>query len=76
MSLLCPKDMKPCIDDLCRGCGECIRTRTPMMELCPGCGQPTELGGGGINDFCTCPPDEPLDDEEFEEQVRRSKACR
>ena len=51
--MLCPKDMKPCIDDLCYG-GGCIECDgAPMYHLCDGCGQPIS-----DEDFesCTCEP--------------------
>lgn len=37
MSTICPKDGKPCIDDVCRGCGICAITGTELWDQCPHC---------------------------------------
>lgn len=53
MSLVCPKDLKPCCDDLCRGSG-CLRLcGVEMVELCKGCGHPEDPYFG----LCTCDPE-------------------
>ena len=37
MSLICPNDGKPCIDDLCRGSGVCALTGTELWDQCHRC---------------------------------------
>lgn len=56
--MLCPKDMKPCCDDLCYG-GACILTGLAMYRRCFGCGA---LVSDDDHDSCTCEPD--YDDDE------------
>ena len=52
--MICPKDMKPCIDDLCYG-GGCIEMNgAPMYYRCA-CGQ---LVSDGDMDNCLCEPEE------------------
>jgi len=47
----CPKDLKPCIDDLCYG-GGCIRMDgAPMYSRCDGCGA---LISEDDHEDCTC----------------------
>ena len=36
--MICPKDFKPCCDDLCGG-GRCLRTGHDTLERCHACGQ-------------------------------------
>lgn len=62
--MLCPKDMKPCCDDLCHG-GGCLEMEGyPMLGVCDFC-------GGVIDDeipdcsTCTC-GDEDDYDEDYE----------
>lgn len=52
--MLCPKDMQPCIDDLCRGSGCLKMTGIPMYERCWACGQLVAADG---SDDCECDPD-------------------
>lgn len=63
---LCPKDFKPCIDDVCYGAG-CMRMGGyPMYTQCNGCGQPVAMDGSD-DDFCTCEPDDDYyEDDPFE----------
>lgn len=37
--MYCPKDMQPCIDDLCYGSGCIQMDGAPLYENCMGCGQ-------------------------------------
>ncbi len=37
MSVICPKDMLFCPDDLCNGGGSCVRTGETPLEQCAGC---------------------------------------
>jgi hypothetical protein len=58
--MVCPKDFKPCIDDLCYG-GGCIRMPGyPMIRRCEYCGQLVDDEG---DLECDCENDEPLDNE-------------
>ncbi len=58
---LCPKDYKPCCDDLCHGFG-CLRMDGyPMLETCDVC-------GGWIDEeldvrTCTCEPSDDYSDD-------------
>lgn len=62
MSFYCPKDGKICIDDLCRGCGNCILGGGDMLDRCHACG-----GWVGTDfDSCTCDPPEPYEDDPFD----------
>lgn len=54
---VCPVDMKPCIDDLCRGSG-CLLGGGDMWEVCDFCHQPFSLEAG-IE--CDCPPGDDYD---------------
>lgn len=47
---LCPKDFRPCCDDLCYG-GGCIYTGEALYERCTGCGN---LVSDDDHDECTC----------------------
>ena len=51
--MLCPKDLKPCMDDLCRGGGGCFYTGEALYRKCE-C-------GAYVSDEddmdCTCEPD-------------------
>ena len=43
MACICPKDMKPCPDDLCRGSGYCLQSvygHAELLELCAVCRKP------------------------------------
>lgn len=53
---LCPKDFKPCYDDVCHGAG-CIRIpgSPAMYELCSGCGN---YVSDDDHDDCTCDYDD------------------
>lgn len=53
---LCPKDWKPCCDDLCYGAG-CLRTGQPMYERCSGCGNYVAIDWSDDDD-CTCDYDD------------------
>lgn len=61
---ICPKTMKPCIDDLCRGSGCLEMNGYPMLKVCVVC-------KGFIDDeisdcgTCTCDDDDSLDDEDY-----------
>ena len=48
--MLCPKDLKPCVDDLCRGSG-CVLTGEALYEKCHGCGA---LVSEDDHDDCIC----------------------
>lgn len=37
MSVICPKDMRYCPDDLCNGGGVCVRLNCATLELCQWC---------------------------------------
>lgn len=51
----CPKDMKPCIDDLCHG-GGCLEMEgAPMYYRCNGCGK---LVSEDDTDLCECEPED------------------
>jgi hypothetical protein len=64
---ICPKDLKPCIDDLCYGSG-CLRLDgEPMLERCPGgCGALVPIDGSDPDDACECEPSE-WDEPQFQE---------
>lgn len=50
----CPKDLKPCIDDLCHG-GGCIECNgEPLYYPCGGCGKLVSEDDG---DLCVCEPE-------------------
>jgi hypothetical protein len=53
--MLCPKDFKPCIDDLCYGGGCLEMDGAPMYSRCDGCGAPVS---DEDMDLCTCDPDD------------------
>lgn len=57
--MYCPKDFKPCIDDLCRGGGCLEMGGAQMYEKCIGCGA---FISDDDHDACTCEED----DYEFE----------
>lgn len=44
MGSLCPKDLKPCMDDICRGAG-CLETGEDLLERCPQCKQVYDYEG-------------------------------
>jgi hypothetical protein len=50
---ICPKDFKPCCDDICYG-GGCIHTGESMLRQCTGCNEYVSEDGG---DECSCEPD-------------------
>ncbi len=62
MGTICPKDFKPCIDDMCRGSDMCALGGGELISKCTAC--------GGLQcdffDNCTCDPwyqdDEDYDD--------------
>lgn len=45
--MICPKDGKPCCDDLCYG-GGCLYGGGPNFPLCPAC-------GSTVDDLGECP---------------------
>jgi hypothetical protein len=51
---LCPKDLRPCCDDLCRG-GGCLITGEELYYFCTGCKHPISDEDQGN---CICEPDE------------------
>jgi hypothetical protein len=59
---ICPKDFKPCMDDLCYA-GNCILMGIATLSKCSRCGQ---IVGEDIE--CDCPPEggdeDDWDDEE------------
>ena len=55
---ICPKDMKPCCDDLCYGGGCLALGGYPMLHECSMCGQLVDEENGGE---CAC-----CDDDEYE----------
>lgn len=57
MSVYCPRDSQPCVDDLCQS-GMCLVADEPAWERCDRCGY---LFSG---DVCDCPPDE---DDDFDD---------
>ena len=61
MPSICPKDCKPCIDDLCRGSGTCMRTGTEMWEQCSICHQ-VYSEEYGVE--CACDPDDDYADDD------------
>ena len=60
MATICPKDGKPCIDDVCRGSGVCGITGNDMWEECPHCHgiYSTEFGVD-----CACEPCDDYDED-------------
>ena len=56
---ICPKDGKPCVDDLCRGSGVCMRTGMEMWETCPMCHR---VFSDEFDIRCACEPDYEPDD--------------
>ena len=52
---ICPKDLKPCIDDLCYA-GDCLRMAgvQPLMRCPGGCGALIFLDGSDPEYECTC----------------------
>ena len=54
----CPKDLKPCSDDLCYGGGCLVLDGAAMYYPCAGC---NKLVSDDDNDMCAC-------DEDFDEQ--------
>lgn len=69
---ICPKDLKPCPDDLCRGSGRCIRTGDDMLDTCDRCGQ---IYSEEFNIDCACEPEYPdyRDEEEYGEHQASEK---
>lgn len=54
---ICPKDLKPCIDDLCFG-GSCLLLPGVCpLTRCNGCGQFVSLDGSDLED-CECEPEQ------------------
>ena len=52
--MLCPKDFKPCCDDLCHGGGCLMMEGMAMYHECEGCGA---LISDDDHDECSCEPD-------------------
>jgi len=50
---LCPNDLRPCCDDLCRG-GGCLITGEELYYHCPGC---KRLVSDEDQESCTCEDD-------------------
>ena len=68
--MLCPKDFKPCCDDLCYG-GGCLITGEAMYERCGGCGA---LVSDDDHENCTC---DDYEDERSNVELRGAEpACR
>lgn len=61
MASICPKDLKPCPDDLCRGSGTCVITRGELLERCGHCGQAYSRD---YSIDCACDYDDSDDDED------------
>lgn len=59
--MLCPRDLKPCIDDCCNG--GCVLTGEQTIEVCSACNCPMVDGISGAG-FCSCD----WDDEDFFEE--------
>jgi hypothetical protein len=55
MASICPKDMKHCLDDCCRGSGICGATGRELLEWCAVCSQP-------YDDFIDCDCGDAWDD--------------
>lgn len=54
---ICPKDLKPCIDDLCRGTMQCFQLDgEPMLIECSGCRHLVAFDGSNT-DCCDCEPE-------------------
>lgn len=63
MASICPKDMHPCVDDLCRGSGVCLVTQTELLEQCPVCHQPYQYE---LSIPCGCEPNDNYPNEDGE----------
>lgn len=62
MSYVCPKDYKPCCDDLCHGSG-CLRDNGyPMLQECDVCHGIIDEGQPDCG-TCACGSDYDYDDE-------------
>ena len=63
---ICPKNFRPCIDDLCYA-GDCLALPgVPPLTHCGGCGELVGLDGSDPLDSCECPLGDG-DDYEIEE---------
>jgi hypothetical protein len=62
VSVYCPTDMRPCIDDGCGG-GTCMLTGAPCAERCPRCGVV-------FDEYvdCACLPDGDDDFDDFDDE--------
>lgn len=61
--MICPKDNKPCIDDICYGCGCVQMDGYPMLKICDICHGTID---SEILDLGTCTCDE---DDDFYDDV-------
>lgn len=53
---ICPKDLKPCCDDICYGSGCMLLPGVSMLTHCSGCGQLVSVDGS--DDWeCECEDD-------------------
>ena len=66
----CPKDLKPCPDDVCRGSGSCLEIDAPLLKKCPRCGA---LFDDEVL-FCECPPDDWIPDDDDDDDGQASTA--
>lgn len=53
MGMLCPINLKPCIDSMCRGGSGCFKCGESLFSPCPGCGQ---MVSDEDHTNCTCDP--------------------
>lgn len=67
MASICPSDLRPCPDDVCRGSGVCAQR--PHMELLEVCSLCHAVYSRDYDIECQCEPDEQLDDD-YDEDPR------
>lgn len=72
MATICPKDSKPCIDDICRGSGICGMTGLEMWDQCDRC---HALYSYEFGVECECDRDYDDDDEPFVAHDCGDDAC-
>lgn len=58
----CPKDGRPCMDDLCYGGGCLLLQGEPMLDRCEECGELDQIGLSGLCQDC-------LDERVAEEEI-------
>lgn len=69
---ICPKDGKPCIDDLCYG-GSCLQMPGIAPQVpCEGCGALIGIDGDDDLGDCTCGMDDYYDDPPWEDDEAQS----